>query len=438
MTLEPIVKLHSSRKSMILPPLIRSPMGSFVKFFSSVIALQLAISSFLFADLSTDLPLLTDNHTQFAISLYPMLNEEDKNLIFSPYSIATCLSMVYLGARGDTQSQMQSALHLEVDRKNLAKTAFALNQSLLPKKNNEATYKLNMANAVWVDQNTFLLTDFRYAIEEQFKSKLGKLNFAMTSSALATINDWISKQTQGKISNLLNSSDINELTRLVLTNAVYFQGAWISPFNSKATHDAPFYPTPESSTTTEMMHQTLSAPYYENELIQAIALPFVGMSNSGSNLAFVLLFPKSADNFSAMFHEFSESYEEWFSFLKSERVDLTLPKFTFSSRYDLGKPLQDLGMEDAFDSNANFTGIDGMRDLFLNKVVHQAFFSLDENGVTAAAATAAAMSVKSMPIEPPIPMIVDHPFLFFIIDLKSHEMLFMGKVVQPSSEKGES
>jgi serpin B len=407
------------------------------QFFSFAFALPILFSSFLFADTSNDLSLLIDDHTQFAISLYPTLNDEDKNLIFSPYSIATCLSMVYLGARGDTQSQMQSALHLEVDRKNLAKTAFALNQSLLPKKNNEATYKLNAANAIWVDQNTFLLTDFRYAIEEQFKSKLGKLNFAIVPNALATINDWISKQTQGKISNLLSSNDINTLTRLVLTNAVYFQGAWVSPFDSKATHEAPFHPTSESSITVETMRQTLTAPYFENELIQAIALPFVGMSNSGSHLAFVLLSPKSGDNFSSMFHEFSKSYEEWFSFLKPERVDLALPKFTFASRYDLGQPLQDLGMEDAFDSNANFTGIDGMRDLFLNKVVHEAFFALDENGVTAAATTAASFNVKSvLPDQPPIQMIVDHPFLFFIIDLKSHEMLFIGKVVQPGPETG--
>jgi len=402
--------------------------------FAVSLGMAIALSSVLFADLNSDLSVLRDNHTQFAISLYPVINHEDKNMVFSPYSIATCLSMVYLGARGDTQSQMQSTLHLEVDRKNLSKTAFALNQSLLPQKKSEETYKLNMANAIWVDQNTYLLTDFRYAIEEQFKSKLGKLNFALNSNALATINDWISKQTQGKISNLLDSNDINDLTRLVLTNAVFFQGAWVSSFDPKQTHEAPFYPTPESSLITEMMHQTLTAHYYENERIQAVALPFTGISNQGSHLAFVLLSPKSANHFSEMFHEFSESHEEWFSLLKSRQVDLTLPKFTFSNRFDLGKPLQDLGMEDAFNFNANFIGIDGMRDLFLNKVVHQTFFSLDEKGVTAAAATAAPFNIKSaLSNEPIAQMNVDHPFLFFIIDLKSHEMLFMGKVVQPSS-----
>ncbi len=398
----------------------------FAKFLANLFTLSCAA---LFADLSSDLTQLTDNHTEFALSLYPVL-DEGHNLVFSPYSISTCLSMAYLGARGDTQTQMQSVMHLNVDRKNLGKTAYALYQALLPSKNNEKPYKLNMANALWADQGIFLLTDFRYAIEEQFKAKLGKLNFAMTSNALEAINDWVSKQTQGKISKLLQPNDINELTRLVLTNAVYFQGTWISPFNAKKTHEASFHPTPESSVDVPMMRQSLSAPYFENELMQAVALPFAGRSNADSNLAFLLMIPKSADNFASMAHEFSESYAQWLSSLKSQYVDVTLPKFSFSSRFDLNKSLQELGMEDAFDSNANFTGIDGMRDLFINKVVHQAFFDLDESGVTAAAATAVALNITAVPGVAPVQIVADHPFLFFIIDLKSYEMLFMGKVAE--------
>ena len=285
-----------------------------------------------------------------------------------------------------------------------------------------------MANAIWIDQGTFLLTDFRYAIEEQFKSKLGILNFEMTPNALSTINNWISEQTQGKIPNLLNPNDIDQLTRLVLTNAVYFQGAWVSPFNPKASNVAPFHPTPETSVNVKMMHQTFFTSYYENGLMQALSLPFTGVTNGDSNLAFLLLLPKSADNFSTMIDEFSKSYSEWISSLRPFNIALSLPKFTFSSRYDLQKPLQDLGMQDPFGSNANFTGIDGMRDLFLNKVVHQAFFALDENGVTAAAATAASMNVTSaLPSEPPIQFVADHPFLFLIIDLKSQEIFIHGK-----------
>jgi serpin B len=377
---------------------------------------------------------LADSHAQFAFSLYPTLDSPGANLAFSPYCISTCLSMVYLGARGDTESQMQKTLHWEIDRKNIAKATYLLSQSLLPAKADDTSYRLNIANAVWVDQGTFLLADFCFAIEEQFKARLGKINFAMPSNALSTVNTWVSEQTKGKITDLLTTNDINAQTRLVLTNAVYFQGSWTSPFDPKATQDWPFHPTPDSSVTVKMMHQKLAIPYYENELMQAAAIPFTGVSNGGGTLGFVILLPKSAENFTAMLSELPSKFSDWISSLSSQQVELKLPKFIIDTRLNLGPPLQQLGMEDAFDSNANFVGIDGMRDLFLNQVIHQAFFALDENGVVAAAATAASMNVTSTPVKtPPVQLAADHPFLFFIVDLKSQEMLFMGKVAQPDA-----
>ncbi len=377
---------------------------------------------------------LSKAHREFAFSLYSQLDTSEQNLVFSPYSVASCLEMVYFGARGETALQMEKSLKLDMDRKSLPKASFALAQSLQLKRKEENAYQLNNANALWVDQRTFLLADFRYAIEEQFKAKLGIVNFSQTTNALATINSWVSEQTQNQIPALLNDKDIDALTRLILTNAVYFQGVWSHPFDSKQTKKAFFYPDPENTTSVMMMSQTLNAPYYENDMIQAIALPFIGTTNSGGRLALIIFMPKSADNFSSMLQEISNSYADWLSSFSQQRIDFKLPKFSLNNRYDLNVALQELGIHDAFESDANFIGIDGMRDLYLNKVVHQTFFDLDENGVTAAAATAASMSMKSSgaPQEPPIEMNVDHPFLFFIVDLNSQEMLFMGKMIQPS------
>lgn len=379
---------------------------------------------------------LAKSHREFAFSLYPLLNASDANLVFSPYSIATSLAMAYLGARGETASQMETTLHLDIDRKNIAKATSDLTQALSLKKNEDKAYQLNIANALWIDQGIFLLTDFRQAIEQQFKAKLGMLNFAQKTNALSTINDWTSEQTQGKITHLLSENDINELTRFVLTNAVYFQGMWMTPFNPQATHSAPFYPTPETTTAVKMMSQVLTTPYFENDLIQAVALPFIGTTKSDSKLALLILLPKSAENFSAMFQELPDSFEDWVSALQPQHVDLKLPQFQLSNRWDLNAPLQELGLQDAFDSEANFVGIDGMRDLFLNKAIHQTFFNLDENGVTASAATAISINAKSTRFpEPPAVMNIDHPFLFFIVDLNSLEMLFMGRVTERESLK---
>lgn len=390
------------------------------------------VSSPLFSTLSEDLAQLTEDHSQFTFSLYPALIPTDDNLVFSPYSIANCLSMIYLGARGDTAIEMQKTLQLEVDRKNLAKTSFSLNQSLLPEAATKENYQLNIANAAWVDQGIFILTDFRYALEEQFKAKLGKLNFTMADNAMETINAWTAQNTQNKIPKLLSQGDITPATKLLLTNAVYFQGSWAQPFNPQSTQDWPFQPDVDTSINVKMMRQVLSTLYYENDLMQATALPFLGKSKGGGNLALLILLPKSAENFPVLVNELSDELDDWLSSLAPERIDLKLPKFRINSRFDLADPLKKLGMEDAFDENANFSGIDGMRDLVLGKVIHEAFFDLDEQGVSAAAATAAGISATSAPDKtPPTSMTVDHPFLFFIVDLKSQEIVFMGRIIHP-------
>jgi serpin B len=398
-----------------------------------ITALFLTASASLLAAPSDGLKDLTASHTGFAFSLYPTIDVPNENNAFSPFSISTCLSMVYLGARGDTESQMQKVLHLNINRKSIGRDSYLLSQSLQSAKGVEHSYQLSNVNALWIDQSTFLLTDFRYAIEKQFKARLSHINFSEKTNALSTINQWVAEQTQGKIPAILTPGDIDALTRLVLTNAVYFQGTWVSPFNPKTTQDWPFHPSVDSSTPVKMMDQTLFIPYYENELIQAAALPFAGKASSGGDLAFVVLLPKSADNFATMLSELPRVFSEWISSLSSKRVALKLPKFTINTRLSLGDALEQLGMEDAFDSAANFAGIDGMRTLFLSKVIHQTFFCLDEQGVVAAATTTAPLGVTSLPeTSSPIALTIDHPFLFFIIDLKSQEMLFMGKVVQPS------
>jgi serpin B len=175
-----------------------------------------------------------------------------------------------------------------------------------------------------------------------------------------------------------------------------------------------------------MMEQTAFFPYVENDLYQAVALPFQGATQGKGQIALMLLLPKSADNFSAMLEMMPDSFEESLSELQPRKVHVQLPKFSLSKRYPLNEPLMQLGMKTPFTTQANFSGIDGLLNLFLNKVVHETFFALDENGVTAAAATGASMEITAVP-NAPAEFNADHPFLFFIVDLKSTEVLFIGK-----------
>ena len=402
---------------------------------SLLLTLSLTGSYLLSASPATELSELTKDHTQFAHELYKVANPSGDNFIFSPYSVATCLSMVYLGARGDTQIQMQQALHLEIEQKNLAKTAALLHTALTPKSEDKNSYKWVNANSIWVDQSIFLLTDFRYAIDKQFKATLNKLNFAKKQEALSTINNWVDTQTEHKIPQILSPEDITELTRLVLVNAIYFEGNWVAPFNPSKTQDWPFHPSPDASIPTKMMQQVGTFPYYENELIQIAALPFQGKSTEEGSLAFLIVLPKSAENFDMMQGELPKELNGWISSLTPSRLHVKIPKFIHNTRLDLNEPLQEMGMEDAFTSEANFTGIDGMRDLFLNKVIHQAYFSVNEQGVVATAATAANIGLTSAASEKSndTAFFADHPFFYFIIDIKSQELLFMGKMAQPGS-----
>jgi|GEM_PF-1065690 len=376
-------------------------------------------------DISKEVSQLIQSHTDFAFSLYPKIDSSDANLVFSPYSISSCLSMAYLGARDVTEQEMSQALKLDLSSKEIATPSAALNQMLMPTPNKKS-YDLTLANALWLDDRTYILGDYRYAIEKQFGAKIGNLSFAQPDAALATINKWVADKTNGHIQNLLTRSDITASTRLVMTNAAYFKGSFLKPFDPQMTQDAEFYPLTRTAEMVKMMEQSGYFPYVENELFQAIALPFCGVSKGKGQLALLVLLPKSAENFDVMLQAMPDALKETIQDLQGRKAHVKLPKFTLTKRYNLNNPLLQLGMKNPFTTQANFSGIDGLMNLYLNKVVHETFFALDENGVTAAAATGASMDITSAPTEP-AEFNADHPFLFFIVDLKSTEVLFIGK-----------
>ncbi len=371
---------------------------------------------------SDELKQLTKDHTTFAYSLYKTVNaSSSSNLFFSPYSIATSLEMLFVGTRGETSDEIQTTLHLNANRTQIVPLSSRLRQAL-----SERT-PLIAANALWLGNAFFILSDYTHTIERSFGGTISRVNFSNPLEAIQSINGWVKEKTQGNITNLVQPGDLNADTRLVLTNAVYFKGSWQSPFDLTKTKEAPFYPTPEVSTPMMLMHQTAPFPFYENDLIQVVALPF-----ANSPIAFVIVLPRSAENLSRVEEELDDNFHEWIDQLAQTHIDLKLPKFTLTERINLNETLQTLGMKLPFTTQANFSGIDGKLDLYLSTVLHQTFIALDEQGVTAAASTAAAIGVKSLPpSSPSTPFIADHPFLMFILNLDLKEVLFMGKFQEP-------
>ncbi|MBI2743135.1 MAG: serpin family protein [Chlamydiales bacterium] len=380
---------------------------------------------------------LSKNCTDFGLSLYSTLNKSaSTNIIFSPYSIFSCLSMVYIGARDVTATEMQTALKLTFKRPELSKAALALSSSLAS--SGDGSYTFDMANGLWLDRDSFVLSDYRHAIEDGFQAKVQSLDFAQTEQAISIINEWTSNQTHGEIPKLLEEGDIDGSTRVVLTNALYFKGNWQKPFDPKNTADSSFYLAEGSSVKTKMMKQNSTLPYFENESFQLLALPFVKKEGAAAPACLILL-PKKGVALSDCEQDLtSDALRGWIEGLKPQNLQIKLPKFTLDRRYDLNNMLKALGIQNAFTDAADFSGIDGMRDLFLSKVVHESFFALDEMGVTAAAATSASMNLTATPpSQPPVAFVADRPFLFLLVDLKTKLPLFLGKLQDPSIGQSE-
>ena len=367
-----------------------------------------------FCPLFADAPL--SGVSGFGWDLFHTAAKNDKNTIFSPYSIYSCLSMTAAGAQGDTLTEMQKVLRLPSDLTQVSDALYTNNQSL--QKN------LKIANSLWIAPQFTVRADFRKTIEVDFHASVENVDFS-SSAAVDTINQWIAQNTDQKITQLFSPKDIDGSTRLVLANALYFSGKFLKPFNPKLTAPQSFWTDTASTMETPMMQDTGSFSYAEDDAFQTVALPI-----EGGHVALVVFLPKQKifSGLSSMMT--SDKFNSTLANLALQKVHVTLPKFTLKQRFDLNQILSQLGLITAFTPGANFSGIDGKLDLYLSKVLHEAFFAVDENGIVAAAATAASINMRSTG-QPPKEFSADHPFIFALVDLQTKIPLFYGELSTP-------
>jgi serpin B len=373
---------------------------------------------------------LVSGNNAFAFDLYQELRSQDGNLFYSPFSISTALAMTYAGARGETEQQMASALHYILRQEELHAAFNLLDRLLQSPADSESAFRLNIANALWGQQDFEFLNEFLDVLAQNYGAGIRLVDFAQDEAARQTINQWVSDATQEKIKDLIPSGVLAPNTRLVLANAIYFYGKWVWPFDPDATHDAPFTMLDGGSANVSMMAQDSSFDYVQGDGYQAISLPY---QDSEMSMIFVLPELDRFDEIEAAFTP--EMLDAIVSGFRSKEVRLFLPKFTFESTLSgLTDSLGALGMVDAFDPDrADFSGMDGRRDLFISDVLHKAFVAVDEEGTEAAAATAVIIEVSSAQVDEPEVMRLDHPFLFLIRDNHTGSVLFMGRVVNPSA-----
>jgi serpin B len=372
---------------------------------------------------------LADGANRFALDLYKRAGSADQNLIFSPYSIDTALLMTYAGAHGDTAAEMARVLHLPAglapaDLHQAAGKLIARFQTA----RDHASGTLRVANALWAQQGVQWLPPFLDLLDKNYQAKLATLNFADAEQARKTINDWVAQQTADKIQQLISSGVLNADTRLVLTNAVYFKADWQDPFEKFMTADGDFHVGGKPETVkTSMMHRTGGVLFMQDDQLQAIEMPY-----AGDDLAMLVLLPRSVDGLAAVESKLDEPMlGHVVAGLSSTQVAMALPKYKIAQRLALGSVLRTLGMDKAFDPReADFSAMDGNRDLVISDVLHQAYVAVDEQGTEAAAATGMVMGATAI-MASPTAFDADHPFVFLIRDTKTGVILFVGRVQDP-------
>ena len=376
-----------------------------------------------------DLTDLVGGNSAFAFDLYQALSKEGGNLFYSPYSISVALAMTYAGARDETERQMADTLHFILPQDHLHPTFNSLDLELASrgegaKGKDEKGFRLNIVNAIWGQKDYKFLANFLDVLAENYGAGLRLLDFRNApEQSRITINDWVSDQTEGRIEDLIPQGVIDALTRLVLTNAIYFNAAWLNPFSEDATHDGTFHLLDGGEVTVPMMRQTESFGYAEGEGYQAVELLY-----DGGELSMVILLPE-VGQFEAFEGSLDADHVDTITRdLAYRQVALTMPKFEFESDFSLAKTLAAMGMPVAFSEAADFSGMTGPRDLAIAEILHKAFVSVDEAGTEAAAATAVVMKETAIP-EPPVEVTVDRPFVFLIRDIETGAILFVGRVV---------
>jgi serpin B len=375
----------------------------------------------------------------FAADLYAVLAEDagEGNLVFSPSSIETALAMAYAGALGSTAEEMAKTLHFRLDDDALHRAFNSLGALLESRtwegkdvEGKDQGVVVRTANSLWGQKDLAFETLFLDTLAAQYGAGMRLVDYRTAAEdARKTINRWVAEQTEDKIEDLIPQGALDELTRLVLVNAVYLDATWAHQFDKEATRDGQFTTLAGSLVTTPMMSQSAGFPYAKGDAWEAVELPY-----ARDQLAMLLIVPDQGRFAEVEGQLKSGLIERAVTGLSTGgEVELTMPKFEFRTQAGLAKALKSLGIQSAFDPDAaDFSGMTEQEPLCISDVIHEAFIAVDEEGTEAAAATAVIMRTAAAPMTT-VQMKVDRPFLFALRDRDTGAVLFLGRVSDPTA-----
>jgi len=383
------------------------------------------------ASTAADIKTLIEGNTAFGFNIYRILSKTGDNIFYSPYSISAALAMTYAGARSESEQRIADTMQFMLPQSNLHAAFNSMDIELGSrgqgaKGKDDKGFRLHVVNAIWGQKDFSFLPAFLDVLAENYGAGLRIVDYINeTEKSRIKINSWVSEQTEQRIKDLIPAGALNAMTRLVLTNAIYFNAAWADQFNENATMNAPFYLIDGKEKSVSIMKNTASYRFAEGEGYRAVELPY-----DGGELSMVILLPQTGS-----FSTFQSSLnagevQNIIESLENRQITLSIPKFKFDSQFSLKEALTAMGMGPEFTPDADFSGMTGERDLFISDVLHKAFVAVDESGTEAAAATAVIMKATAMPMQP-LEITVTRPFIFFIRDIQTGAVLFIGQILNP-------
>ncbi|NYT07816.1 MAG: serpin family protein [Methanomicrobiales archaeon] len=372
-------------------------------------------------------------NNRFAFDLYRQLaGEEEENIFVSPFSISSALAVTYEGARGTTAGEIREVLHFPDDI-TVMREEYAEIIAGITSRSSAST--LRTANALWAEQSYSFLPEYITTAGRFYSAEITNLDFiGKPDQSRLTINAWVEEETGDRIRDLLPPGSIDPRTRLVITNAIYFKGTWVKQFDEKDTTDQDFRTGGGGTVQVPMMRRGDKDAVYgyaETDILQVLSMPYE--SDHGKELSMLVILPKN-DDLKAV-EEFidAESLSDIRKNLTSRQVIVYFPKFSLERKYFLPDTLSAMGMPTAFSRAADFSGMDGSGNLFIDDIIHQAWVAVDEEGTEAAAATTAVVGLISSNMPEAVPVFrADHPFIFLIQDDETGNILFMGRVADPA------
>lgn len=368
---------------------------------------------------------LIDCLNSYSFDLFKEIKVTNDNVFLSPLCTYIALSIAYEGAASDTKHEFEKVLHISdpVLHKDFINYAKTLTNRL------DLSNYLNVSNALWI-QNSFTIDgSYLKTIRNQYSAEIKSVDFRNKYKAISDINQWISEKTENRIKEMIQTNDVDDLTRIIISSTIYFVTSWEDKFDKKLTKPDTFYSIDNISDHTDFMNIKESLEYFENDKFQ-----FVSKDYQEYDKSFCIILPK--ERYGINFIESELNKDSFASILKNTKsleVNLSIPKFTLETNYELVEPLKRLGLIKAFSTNADFSRITKTNTLNIDKVIHNAYIMIDEEKTEATASTVISHTLGyAGGISTDIKYFkADHPFIFMIIDNKTKGIIFIGRYVKP-------